>query len=115
MIIANISLDNVFQARDTAKDLTREKSVLQDELVSVSHQLEKYREEEKRLKTENDRLEVNLKSVSDELTEQTKELSVAQNLASDANLKCEELSSRLTVTCLFLPPQGHERNFFVLI
>jgi predicted nucleic acid-binding Zn-ribbon protein len=92
--------DNVvhFQARDTAKDLTRDKSALQDELVTVSHQLEKYREEEQRLRAENDRLELNLKSANDELNEQTKELSVAQNFASEVNLKCEDLTSRLTVT-----------------
>ena len=70
--------------------------------MTVSHQLEKYREEEKRLKTENDRLELNLKSVSDELTAQSNELSVAQTLASEANLKSEDLTSRLTVTLLFL-------------
>ena len=70
--------------------------------MTVSHQLEKYRKDEKRLKTENDRLELNLKSVSDELTAQSNELSVAQVLASEANLKCEVLTSRLTVTLLFL-------------
>ena len=70
--------------------------------MTVSHQLEKYRKDEKRLKTENDRLELNLKSVSDELTAQSNELSGAQNLASKANLKCEVLTSRLTVTLLFL-------------
>ena len=81
--------------------------------MTVSHQLEKYRKDEKRLKTENDRLELNLKSVSDELTAQSNELSVAQNLASEANLKCEDLTSRLTVTLLFLLQEGHERNFFL--
>ena len=70
--------------------------------MTVSHQLEKYRKDEKRLKTENDRLELNLKSVSDELTAQSNELSVAQTLASEANLKSEDLTSRLTVTLLFL-------------
>jgi hypothetical protein len=75
--------------------LSQEKSSLQDKLMSVAHQLE-------RLKTQNNRLKQDLKSVGDELAEQKKELSLTQNLASETNVKCEDLTSRLTVTCLFL-------------
>jgi chromosome segregation ATPase len=51
------------------------------------------------LQDEKARLELNLKSVGDELSAQAKSLTEAHNLASKVKLECEGLRTHLTATC----------------